>query len=55
MLGTDNAMTVDPDMYAEMQFLYLTRQISGKDPASAIMHMGCESWRQVFKRKNKKN
>ncbi len=54
MLGTDNAMTVDPDMYAEMQFLYLTRQISGKDPASAIMHMGCESWRQVFKRKNKK-
>ena len=53
MLGTDNAMTVDPDIYAEMQFLYLTRQIPGEDPASSIMHIACESWREFFDRKNK--
>lgn len=54
MLGTDNAMTVDPDMYAEMQFLYLTRKITGKDPASSIMHIACETWTRFFKEKNKK-
>ncbi|MGC8514516.1 MAG: amidohydrolase family protein [Thermoplasmata archaeon] len=48
MLGTDNCMVVNPDLFAEMSFLYLNAKYTTRIDPETIISMATLNWRKVF-------
>jgi cytosine/adenosine deaminase-related metal-dependent hydrolase len=48
MLGTDNCMVVNPDLFAEMSFLYLNAKLTKRIDPENILSMATVNWRRAF-------
>ena len=48
MLGTDNCMIANPDLFAEMSFLYLNAKYTKRIDPETIISMATHNWRKVF-------
>ena len=48
MLGTDNCMVVNPDLFAEMSFLYLNAKYTKRIDPETIISIATLNWRKTF-------
>lgn len=48
LLGTDNCMVANPDLFAEMSFLYLSSKYKNRIDPESIIAMASVNWRRTF-------